>query len=442
MNERHDAGGISRRRLLQGGAGALGVTALGGCAPGVASSTQELSFWHLLSGPDGATMDQLIADFNSDVGSEVVTPTILAWGSPYYTKLAMASAGGRAPDVAIMHAGRLPGYAPGGLLDMWDMDLFAEFDIYPEDFPERVWEATQYQGQPAAIALDSHPFVLYFNTDLADQAGVLDSDGALPETDDPEEFRALAAELGAVSPSGYGIAYGYLGDGSNMWRMFSTYYTQMGGTMELPEGGTVQYDEGLAIDTLEWIMSLIDGELGNSSHDGGTAISEFATGRTALFYGGVWETGNYRAQGVPFDITMVPTVFGTPAAYADSHAFVLPYQSNPDPDARRRVHEFVASVLKNSLSWAEAGHIPAYNPVVDSPEYGELVPQSHYAQATDYLVYDPPAWFTGSGSDFSTYFGHAIQSVFMGMITPHEGLTQFTDRINTLLSRPSPVGDQ
>lgn len=435
-------GGISRRSLLLGGAGLLGgaaATALAGCAPGTASTAESLSFWHLLSGPDGATMDQLIAQFNDSVGSEVVNSTILAWGNPYYTKLAMASAGGRAPDVAIMHAARLPGYAPGGLLDSWDLDLFAEFGIQPEDFPERIWEASLHDGELVAVALDSHPFVLYYNTDIADEAGVLDADGRLPQVGEPEEFRELAAELGAVSPSGHGIAFGYLGDGSNMWRMFYTYYSQMGGVIELPEGGTMQYDEALAVDTLEWILSLIDGEIGNSSHDGGTAISEFATGRTPLFFGGVWETGNYRAEGLPFDMSVVPNVFGTPAAYADSHSFVLPSQDNPDPGARRRVHEFVASVLRESIDWADAGHIPAYSPVVDSPEYGQLSPQSNYAEAQDYLIYDPPAWFTGSGSDFHTYFGHSIQSVFMRMVSPVEGLNEFVDRINTLLQRPSPV---
>jgi multiple sugar transport system substrate-binding protein len=41
------------------------------------------------------------------------TQTVLAWGPPYYTKLAMASAGGRAPDLAIMHASRAVCSSPG-----------------------------------------------------------------------------------------------------------------------------------------------------------------------------------------------------------------------------------------------------------------------------------------------------------------------------------------
>jgi len=47
---------------------------------------------------------------NPDVNVEAST---LAWGPPYYTKLAMAAAGA-GPDVAILHMSRLPAYAPTG----------------------------------------------------------------------------------------------------------------------------------------------------------------------------------------------------------------------------------------------------------------------------------------------------------------------------------------
>ncbi|UFU05202.1 extracellular solute-binding protein [Ruania halotolerans] len=430
---------LSRRSLLAGAAGLSAASVLGACAPGATSGALPLAYWHLLSGPDGVTMGSLVDEFNAAHGEVDVTQTVLAWGSPYYTKLAMASAGGRAPDVAIMHAARVPGYAPGGLLDPWDGDLLAELGVTQEDFPELIWEKNVFDGTLTAIALDSHPFVLYYNTEIAERAGALGSDGQLVEVSEPEEFRDLARELGAASDGGHGLAFGYLGDGSNMWRMFYTYYTQTGATVELPVGGTMQYDEETAIATLEWILSLIDGELGNASHDGGTAISEFITGKAGMFYGGVWETGNYRAAGVPFDMKVIPAVFGQPSAYADSHAFILPHQANPNEEKRRWVHQFVAETLQASLAWADAGHIPAYSPVVESPEYGDLVPQSHYADATDFLVYDPPAWFSGSGGDFHKYFGEYIQNVFARSVSPLEGWNGFVDRINALLAKPSPV---
>ncbi|UFU04157.1 extracellular solute-binding protein [Ruania suaedae] len=430
---------LTRRSLLTGAAGLATAGALSSCATSAASGTLPLAYWHLLSGPDGVTMGSLVEEFNAEHEDVEVTQTVLAWGSPYYTKLAMASAGGRAPDVAIMHAARVPGYAPGGLVDTWDADLLAELGVTQEDFPDLIWEKNVFEGELTAIALDSHPFVLYYNTEIAEAAGALDSDGQLVEVSEPEEFRELARELGAVSGDGHGLAFGYLNDGSNMWRMFYTYYTQTGATVELPVGGTMQYDEATAIDTLEWILSLIDGEIGNASHDGGTAISEFVTGGAGMFFGGVWETGNYRAAGLPFDMKVIPAVFGQPSAYADSHSFILPHQDNPDEERRRWAHQFVAETLQGSLVWADAGHIPAYTPVVESAEYGNLVPQSHYADATDVLVYDPPAWFSGSGGDFHKYFGEYIQNVFMRTEDPLVGWNGFVERINSLLSKPSPV---
>src|SRR5699024_1039612 len=71
--------------------------------------SDDIAFWHLLSGPDGVTMGEMLDGYMATDGAADVTQTVLAWGAPYYTKLAMASAGGRAPDLAVMHAARVPG---------------------------------------------------------------------------------------------------------------------------------------------------------------------------------------------------------------------------------------------------------------------------------------------------------------------------------------------
>ena len=80
-------------------------------------------------------MAGLVDDVNALNHGYEATQTVLAWGAPYYTKLAMASVGGRAPDTAIMHASRVAGYAPGGLLDPWDLDLLAENGVHEVRLP-------------------------------------------------------------------------------------------------------------------------------------------------------------------------------------------------------------------------------------------------------------------------------------------------------------------
>jgi multiple sugar transport system substrate-binding protein len=44
----------------------------------------------------------------------------------------------------------------------------------------------------------------------------------------------------------HGLSYGYLGDGSQMWRLFYTFYRQTGAEMKLAPGQPAQVDEAAA----------------------------------------------------------------------------------------------------------------------------------------------------------------------------------------------------
>lgn len=434
---------VSRRQLLLGGgialSGALGATLLSGCGGSAqAASESQLRFWHLLSGGDGIKMQAMIDTANASQQSFHVNPTVLAWGAPYYTKLAMASAGGRPPEVAIMHASRVTGYAPGGLLDPWDVDLLAKNGVTKDDFSPRIWENSLQGGKLCSIALDSHPFILMYNTEVAQKAGALAADGQLEIVTSPDRFKEMALEMAKVTGK-HGLSYGYLSDGAQMWRLFYTFYKQHGASMELVQGQKAVVDRDVAISVLEYIHSLLDDKIATASGDGGTAIAEFAAQDSGMLMSGVWELPTMQTAKVPFDAMPIPTLFGTPAAYADSHAFVLPHQLNLDEQKRNDVYAFVADILKGSLNWAKAGHIPGFQPVVQSAEFKNLLPQVHYAGAADIINYDPRAWFTGSGSDFQSFFAENVQNVFLGRTKAKDGWDAFVERLDTLLSKPNPV---
>ncbi|PJJ72840.1 multiple sugar transport system substrate-binding protein [Diaminobutyricimonas aerilata] len=420
------------------GSAALGSTLLSGCATGPGSNVAQLKFWHLLSGGDGVVMAGLVEAANEANTTFHATQTVLTWGAPYYTKLAMASAGGRAPDLAVMHASRIPGYAPGGLLDPWDLSLLREFGVTEQSFPARIWEKGFIDDRLYSIALDAHPFVMMYNTDYAEQAGVLDSDGKLVETTSPEEFIEVARAMQGASGN-RGLSYGYLNDGAQMWRLWYTFYRQMEGEIELPVGGEARIDEEPAVRSFEFMQQLLDDDIATSRNDYATAVAEFVSGQSGIFFTGVWELPTMKNAELPVGGAPIPTLFGTPAAYADSHAFVLPHQTQPDEKKRREAYRFVAEILKGSFDWAGAGHIPAYVPITEDPAYAELSPQADYAGAAEIINYDPPAWFTGSGSDFQNIFGEFAQPVLLSGADPAAAVSGFRQRLNALLSKPNPV---
>jgi multiple sugar transport system substrate-binding protein len=134
-----------------------------------------------------------------------------------------------------------------------------------------------------------------------------------------------------------------------------------------------------------------------------------------------------------------PNVFGGGQSQADSHTFVLPRQISVDPARRAAAYEFISSLLKDSLVWAHGGHIPAYLSVATSAAYQQLKPQSNYAGVATNTVIDPPAWFSGSGSEFETVVSSALQAALEGQLSSAQSIQQFSAGTQQLLNIPSPV---
>ncbi|MFG1697663.1 extracellular solute-binding protein [Nonomuraea sp. NPDC049309] len=425
---------LSRRRFLQ----AAGLTALlTGCGTGIAGrDPREIVFWHLLGGGDGERMAEILSGIDDSWDAARIKPVVLAWGPPYYTKLSMSAAGGRAPDLAIMHMSRLAGFAPGGLLDPWDPARLARYGITEQSFTASAWQSSIVNGKVYAIALDSHAFVSFYNATLAKKAGVLDSQGKLPEIKSLDDLKQLGREFKRVTGKPYGIAYGYLGDGAQLWRLFWTFYTMHGATFDL-QGDRFQYDADAFGDSIETMRKLVDGEVASRSADGGTANSSFINGESGFIFSGVWDSPQFQKADFELGAMPIPNLFGTgiKAAWGDSHTFVLPHQSQPDEAKRELAYEAVSRILKASLPWGGAGHTPAYLPVVNSPEFKALRPNSDYAETAAYLKYDPPSSFTGGGSNFQNQFGSSFQNVMLGQTSVKDAIADFAERVNVLMSK-------
>ncbi|GIF46085.1 carbohydrate ABC transporter substrate-binding protein (CUT1 family) [Asanoa ferruginea] len=435
---------LSRRQLLA--VAGLGATAaLTGCssvAAGLSTSreTGTLDFWNLFGGGDGVRMQQMLDGYRAEHADVELAAVTLAWGNPYYTKLSLATLGDRPPEVAISHLTRMKNLVRADLLEELRPDDLARHGMTPDKFNQRAWEAALVDGKAYCIPIDTHPFVMFYNTDICQQAGLLDSAGKLTPLDSEAAFTDAMKKAKAVTGE-FGGALAFVSETSTPWRMFQSFYSQLGGQMLADDGTKVVIDEAKATQVLTFMRSLTRDGLFPNPIDYQGSIAMFANGQTAFLFQGEWEITTFQTAKMPFSMTLFPNVFGGSnyAVQADSHTFVLPRQPSHDAARLDRSLTFVRSMLDQSKTWTEGGHVPLWLPFAEGAEYAQMSPQSNYASAADAAAYDAEGWYSGSGSNFEIITGSAIGDVLSGAASPQQAIAQMRGSLEQLAGTPSPL---
>ena len=428
---------LSRRTLLRAAAATGGAALLSACARGPGGAV-DLAYWNFFGGSDGELMVDLVNGFRVASPGVRVTDTTLMWGPPYYTKLAMACAGGRAPDLATMHASRLATFGRD-LLDEWDLDELAARGVALDEFPKPVVDRVLINGRLMALPLDTHPLVLYYNTDVCEKAGLLAPDGTLATITDTEQMLDAGRRAAEITGS-IGIAFGAI-ENSHSWMVFWSLFRQLGGEMRLPDGGPAAVDRDAMVQAMTFLRDMCDGTIASPNFDSQAAPAAFASQQAGFLFVGPWEVTSARTAEIPFSMTQFPALFGnTPYVRADSHSFVLPAQASVDPAARSAAYDMAVWMLRNSLEWAAGGgHIPALSAVAESPEYLAQQPVSNYRGAAQVVEFDPEAYFSGSGSTLMSRAGQSLQGVTSRALTPEQGADDLIGWLNDQLTLGSPL---
>jgi len=403
-------GAFTRRTLLAGAAAGAAVLPLAACssplAAGVAGAPlnpETLVFWNLFGGGDGVRMQTMEDGYaKQHGGSSSLQATTFAWGNPYYSKVTLATVGNKPPDVAI---------------------------------------AQKTDGKNICIPLDTHPFVLFYNVDVCQKAGLIDGDGKLKDLNGLENFEAALAAVAKVTGGTALNVANVVPETATPWRFFWTMYNQIeGATPFISDGGaelTVNEDAYAKVTemTQKWVE---EGWL-NKALDYATAQSLMFDGKAGFFMQGEWEISTAQSiKGLEFGMVPIPQLFDKPATQADSHTFILP-KKDRTPEQRKAHMLFIKQMLEQSLTWAEGGHVPAYMPTFDSTQYKDLTPQSNYASAAESAVFDDPAWYGGSGSTFEGIVGAQLALVQQGSSSPAQALSAIKGQLATYLNTPSPL---
>ncbi|WP_328440857.1 extracellular solute-binding protein [Streptomyces sp. NBC_00444] len=436
--------GLNRRQLLAaaGGlavAGSFGFAALGTGADALASGADtRVRYWNLFSGGDGYNMIAMLDAFRKDNPDIAVKDSTLQWGSPFYTKLAMAAAGSRAPDLGVMHMGRVTGFSPGRLLDAWDVDLLAKYGVRQQDFNPQLWNRGVIDGELYAVPLDIHVQLCFYRRDVLKKAGLLGDDGRMVPVTSADEWFDVLKEAKAATKKGLQTFGFWHSDQNFQWWFFVAFYTQLGGTWFNDAGTEVTFDTDKATQVLEFLRRHITDGYADPNFGGGAGAEQFVNGSPFVWEGN-WSVPVFDAAKVDYGATPLPPVFGKQATHAESHAFVLPHQSDRGGPANEAAHQLAAYIVKDARQWALGGHIPAYRPILSTAAYKKMTPQNEYVSAMDHQATEPKVWFAGSTGILAQDIGPIVVSSTTGSAKPDAAARRMKSELTRLLATKNPM---
>lgn len=254
--------GLSRRQFLSAGGGLTLAGLVSGCGSPIVTSftggqpaTADVIYWHLFGGGDGENMAAMVQKFQQ-TSHLSVEATLLSWGNPYYTKLALSASSGRPPDVGISHLSRLPLLAQAGLLEPVG-DQFSAVGITQDKFTPAAWKKATVDGTVYAVPLDTHPFVLFYNVALAKKAGLLNAAGdSLKPMKGKDDFLSAIKAMKDATGNQFGAVATITADPSTCWRFFSMVYSGVAGPIVANRGTKVTIDRSAMEETFAFMQSL------------------------------------------------------------------------------------------------------------------------------------------------------------------------------------------
>jgi multiple sugar transport system substrate-binding protein len=379
----------------------------------------ELQYWNPFTGPDGPFMGEIVDAFNA---SQDNINVVMTTQSEYYTQLGTAAASNTLPDVAIVHADQVATQAFRHVLRPID-DVVESAGIDGADFPEDVWNAGEVAGQRYSIPLDIHPMTMFYNADLLSAAGF----DAPPTTG--EEFAEIAGAVTDGTNNGFMITSGF-----PIRQIFDMLLYQFGGTSFNEDGTEAAWNSEAGVQAMNWLLQAQrDWSQPNLEVD--AELNAFKGGTVGLIWNGIWQTTNVTGEGVEFDglATAVPQIGTQPAVWGGSHQLTLPTQAEPDPCKDAAAGEFIRYLLDNSVTWAQAGQLPASASVRESDAFMAIDPQASIAAGSADHVFFPPS--VPGITDAFAPLDEAVASLMAGTATDVQAaLDDAANRANQILA--------
>lgn len=334
----------------------LSVTVLSGCSSG--SDKKTITFWTPLTGDDGAYMDQLVKNYNATNPEFKVKHVITA---DMYTKIStVLNSGKGVPDLAIIHADRVPGFVKQGVLEPIGGAIAAQPEIKEENYLPQAWATGNIDGTQYTVPLDIHSNTMYYNKDLLKR---YNAESFLD--DDVVTIDEMLSLQGKLEDGDYVVNDALLG-----WVILAQ-VQNLGG--DIQENGKPAVNTPVMRQAFEEVKKIADAGLMTPFGEDGYLM--FQSGNVLFSTDGTWSsTAHAAVEGLNFGVTNIYSP--TPDKFtnrASSHLFAMLKNEDRSDEKEAGIGAFLEFIRANSLEWAKAGQIVASKQVIESPEYQQYM---------------------------------------------------------------------
>ncbi len=317
-----------------------------------------VSFWHGLTGPDGAYLGKLVNQFNAENKDNLcVTITVYNW-DVFFDKWLSGVAAGNPPDAVVLHINEVPQYAKlGAMANMDDLAKTVGLDI--SGFPQTQQTYSKYDGKLVGAPLDVHPMGMYINTDIAKAAGL---DVTKPPTD-KTSFLDWAQKMTKADGSQYGVCFASVNTQS--FRVWYGWLWQNDAPFISDDGKKITVNSPAA-ETLQFAVDLINkykvAPQGEQDPD-----TDFINGKCGITFQGPWYIHGFIDAKVPYITAPQPVIFKHPGVWASDHFMAVSKQS--DATHQLNAAKFIKWTIDHANLWGLSGMVPADKSVREGAAY-------------------------------------------------------------------------
>lgn len=402
-----------------------------------------LILWHGLTGTDGAVFAVMLENFVKENPDICLSSEGIPWDI-FFQKYPTATAAGTPPDMVIFHAAEVAQMAAEGLMMPLDSVIYDDGSLAKDDFNAALMNAITIDGQTMAVPFDNHGWLLWYNTQLVQEAG-LDPDN-LPQNG--AEFIEWAQKLTTDVNGLHPTDEGFDPDNVDVWAIdwtwprysIPTTMWQFGGGILNEDGTETLLDSPESIAAIQYWHDLmykyyvappaIPGKM--------WAGDLYANNRLVFMWEGTW-TGGFMKDN-PDVAALTQTAFinslapdGHQAVKFDSHILAIP--TGVDDDGVAKARALMLYLANNGAFWATSGQVPAKIEVQSDPEVQAIASVANAANEFNEIgrTSVPHKAFIEIQTAYETAVGNALASADADVAAE---LQAGAEQIRAILSRP------